>query len=93
LRVAEFDALFADTLISLDRPAPTRLRLALDPTAEATARDLAARETECCSFFVFTFDHGEGGSLTLDVTVPPNHVDVLDALAAWAEASDGGVPA
>lgn len=93
MRAAEFDALFADALIGLDRPVPTRLRLALDPTAESAARGLAARETECCSFFVFTFDHGEGGSLTLDITVPPNHVDVLDTLAAWAEASDGGVPA
>jgi hypothetical protein len=92
LRVAEFDALFADALIGLDRPAPTRLRLALDPTAEPTARDLAARETECCSFFVFTFEHGKGGSLTLDVAVPANHVDVLDALAARAGARDGGVP-
>jgi hypothetical protein len=91
LRAAEFDALFAGALISLDRSAPTRLRLVLDAAAEPTARDLAARETECCSFFVFTFNRGEDGSLTLDVTVPAAQIDVLDALAARAEGRDGGV--
>jgi hypothetical protein len=91
LRAAEFDELFAGALIGLDRAAPNRLRLVLDATAEPTARDLTARETECCSFFDFTFGRGEGGSLMLDITVPAAHIDVLDALAARAEACDGGV--
>lgn len=66
------------------------MRLVLDGTAEveATARDLARRETECCSFFAFDFtrsddDHG----LHLDMVVPENHVDVLDALTGRANLS------
>jgi hypothetical protein len=33
------------------------LRRRLDPASETTARDLAGRETACCSFFSFTFAH------------------------------------
>jgi thymidylate synthase len=38
-------------------------------------RDLAARETECCSFFRFTVTDS-----TLDVEVPDRYADVLAAL-------------
>jgi hypothetical protein len=80
LRVAEFDDLLAGT--TAERPAPERLTFRLEPTPEvaAHAAGLAARETACCSFFTFALTV-TAGMLTLDVTVPPAHVSVLDALA------------
>jgi hypothetical protein len=93
LRIAEFDDLFATSLRGLERVAPTRLQLRLDGGNEATARDLTARETSCCSFFAFDYTHAAGGELLLlDVTVPQAHVDVLNALAVRAAAA-AGLPA
>ena len=89
LRVAEFDDLFAGGLRGLERRTPTELRLTLDAATEATARDLIARESNCCSFFGFTFTPSEDGQLQLLVTVPPVQVDVLDALAARAATAAG----
>ena len=85
LRVAEFDALFARSLRDVQRLAGTRLRLLLDPDVEAVARDLTARESECCSFFTFTLTR-VGGGLQVDVEVPAVQVAVLDALAVRAAA-------
>jgi hypothetical protein len=59
------------------------LRWSLDPAVEDVARDLTARETECCSFFTFTFS-SPGEVLTVDVEVTPAQVAVLDALARRA---------
>jgi hypothetical protein len=84
-RVREFDELFAEALVGVDRVAPTRLRLVLAGGAAvvARARDLAERERECCSFFTFSVTaHGHGA--TLEVGVPAAQVDVLDALAVRA---------
>jgi hypothetical protein len=89
LRVAEFDDLFTAGLRGFTRPAPTRLELRLDAATEATARDLTARETSCCSFFVFEFASAPDGQLLLDVGVPGAHVEVLDALAVRAAAAAG----
>jgi hypothetical protein len=83
LRLAEFDALFAGALREQERVSPTVLRWFLDPASGATARDLARRESWCCSFFTFTFA-ADGDSLRLDVAVPAAQVDVLDALATRA---------
>jgi hypothetical protein len=47
LRVAEFDGLLAVVRRS-DRPEATRLDLLLLRNVEASARDLARRESECC---------------------------------------------
>lgn len=82
LRAAEFDDLFATAVTGAQRPAPSRLTLQLTPTPEvaATAAGLAMKETGCCSFFTFALT-ATGGELSLDVTVPPAHVAVLDALA------------
>jgi hypothetical protein len=66
------------------RVAPTRLRLVLDPAVEQIARDLAVREKACCSFFAFVFDHDADGSVSMEVSVPAAHTDVLDALAGRA---------
>jgi hypothetical protein len=78
LRLSEFDDLFADVR-SLQRPSSTQLVLVLPPESEDAARDLAGRETACCSFFSFEFASGDG-DLVMRVRVPPNYVDVLDAL-------------
>lgn len=85
MRIAEFDALFASSLRDVQRLAPTRLRLLLDQRAEEAARDLTARESECCSFFTFTVTPASDDVL-VDVEVPAAHVAVLDALAVRAAA-------
>ncbi|MFC5828016.1 hypothetical protein [Nonomuraea insulae] len=87
LRVAEFDALFADAVQAVVRPEPTRLRLELvcSPEHAAQAAELAARENGCCSFFIFTLTIADG-SLVLEVAVPAEHVEVLDALSERADA-------
>jgi hypothetical protein len=88
LRAAEFDRLFAETLIRQERVSATGLRLWLSGGAAVTSwmRDLAARETECCSFFQFAVSADEDGTM-VDVAVPAAYVNVLDALAARAEAA------
>lgn len=56
------------------------------PTAEQPLR-LAARETECCSFFTFTISPQpatDGEALTLDINVPAAYTGVLDSLAQRA---------
>jgi hypothetical protein len=85
LRRAEFDSLFAGSLRTQERLSPTVLRWTLDPTAEATARDLAERETACCSFFTFDITVA-GDILQVTVQVPAAQVRILDALAARASA-------
>jgi hypothetical protein len=50
LRVAEFDDIFA-SVVRAERPDPTRLDLVVPRAVEAAARDLARRESDCCSFF------------------------------------------
>jgi hypothetical protein len=86
LRVAEFDALFAEAVQGTTRPEPARLRLDLIFTAENAARaaELAARENGCCSFFVFTITVADG-AMALEVTVPQEHIEVLEALRRRAE--------
>jgi DNA-binding transcriptional MerR regulator len=56
LRLAEFDALFTTAVRTVETVTPTHARMQLSGPAglEATVRDLAARETVCCSFFTFT---------------------------------------
>ena len=86
LRRAEFDALFATALRAFDRTEPTRLRLTLGggPDLEAGVRDLTARESECCSFFGFAVTSRGHDLLDLEVTVPGNQIEVLDAMTARA---------
>ncbi|MEV0063122.1 hypothetical protein [Nocardia sp. NPDC050718] len=86
IRVAEFDRFFAESVHSSNRTDPTRLELVLDVGAEAVARDLAARESSCCSFFTFDFDATDTG-LVLRVGVPAAYVEVLDAFAARVAAA------
>ena len=89
VRRAEFDDLFALTR-DVDRRAPTLARLTFSGTDDLveTVRDLAARETECCSFFHFTVT-AEPGGVVLDIEVPPVRVAVLDAIESRLPALRG----
>ena len=90
LRVAEFDEFFRTAVRQWTRPRATALELAIPGEAEVSARDLAARETGCCSFFTFDFDPTDDG-LVMRIGVPTVHVDVLNALQARVTAlADGG---
>lgn len=91
LRVAEFDALFAETVTGVERMAPDRVRLDLraEPGVAGRAAELAAAETGCCSFFTFAVT-ASGGALSLEVRVPGQYIEVVDALAARASAGAGG---
>lgn len=89
LRLAEFDALFATAVDEVRQVDPThaRLRLAGPAGLAAAVRDLTARETGCCSFFVFTVaaePAADGEVVVLDVQVPAEHADVLASLAQRA---------
>ncbi|MEU5811218.1 hypothetical protein [Streptomyces sp. NPDC047718] len=88
LRVAEWDALFAERLTSLSRPEALRLRLDLagGQGVEGQVRDLVEREGGCCSFFSFTVTPGED-LIGLDIAVDQAHEAVLDALAARTAAA------
>ncbi|MFG2974441.1 hypothetical protein ACGFYY_15800 [Streptomyces sp. NPDC048331] len=83
LRVAEWDALFAERAGSLSRPGPLRLRLELAAGAgvEERVRDLVARESGCCSFFSFTVTPGTE-LIGLEIGVDQEHAAILEALAA-----------
>jgi hypothetical protein len=81
LRVAEFDELFHTAVQRSARPRQTGLEVVITPESELRARDLAERETGCCSFFRFEFHHADDGVL-MRIDVPETHVDVLDALEA-----------
>jgi hypothetical protein len=86
-RVAEFDSLFADALQGVRRVAPTHVVLTLAPGSADRARELADRESDCCSFFGFEVTEPAAGEpVTLAITVPPARTDVLDGLVSRAEA-------
>ncbi|WP_030774143.1 MULTISPECIES: hypothetical protein [unclassified Streptomyces] len=88
LRVAEWDALFAERLTSLSRPQPLQLRLDLagGEGVEDRVRDLVERESGCCSFFTFTTTPGRD-LIRLDISVDQAHEPVLDSLAARTAAT------
>ena len=85
MRLAEFDDLFATSAREVSR-SPRRLRIHLvgEPGLVERVRDLAERETQCCSFFTFLIE-GTDQDLTLDVSVPHARRGLLDALAIRAE--------
>ena len=89
VRAAEFNSLFGDALTSVERASRTSARFALTDGEETAGRaqDLAARETECCSFFTFTITPTGPVSAVMEVTVPEAHADVLAALVDMAEAA------
>ncbi|MGI8767562.1 MAG: hypothetical protein ACR2I1_00425 [Propionibacteriaceae bacterium] len=81
LRVAEFDQLFVSSVEQVARTSRTTLRLTLSPEPDvaATAAGLVTRESRCCGFFTFALTIAPL-SLVLDIRVPSDRVDVLDAL-------------
>lgn len=81
LRLAEFDVFFQAAVRRSIRTSTTLLDLVISGEFEATARDLAQRETGCCSFFGFDFRPAAAG-VVMSIGVPVVHVDVLDALQA-----------
>jgi len=78
LRLAEFNDLFA-FVVRTERREPQRLDVVLRRIVEAPARDLARRESECCSFFTFEFEPA-GNEVMMHIAVAPEGVAVLDAL-------------
>jgi hypothetical protein len=92
LRLAEIDTLFTNAVRNGERVTDTHLRLALTGGSdlEATVRDLAERESDCCSFFTFRISAHAPGQVTLDIEVPPAHADVLSALGQRADAIHDG---
>lgn len=83
LRLAEFDELFASSLRSVRRSGDVSLRLHLAGQAEERARELTAREVDCCSFFSFEVQRG-GDEVVVDVRVPSGRASVLDGLERLA---------
>ncbi|MFE6131378.1 hypothetical protein ACFQ6Q_24425, partial [Streptomyces sp. NPDC056437] len=65
----------------VERVAPGSVRLVLDPAADGPARDLARRESACCSFFTFGFTESDDGRTVMEVTAPAAYADVVDAFA------------
>ncbi len=95
LRLAEFGALFATAVNEVQQVDATHARLRLSGPAglAAVVRDLTARETECCSFFVFTVaaePAPDGEVVVLDVEVPGEHAEVLGSLAQRASTVSAG---
>ena len=89
-RSAEWGAIFREVL-STESLGAQRGRLAFpeDAALETWVRDLASKETACCSFFTFAFGQGVDAAgaqtMTLDVSVPPSRSAVLHAFLGWAE--------
>ena len=84
-RQAEFESLFANSAREVVRDGlGVRIHLVGSAGLREQVRDLTERESACCSFFTFAIE-GDDGDLTLDIAVPPQRRDVLDALAARAE--------
>ena len=81
LRLAEFDALFAEAVRGVERDGDV-VRLLMGGAAglHERVRDLAARETQCCSFFRFDLA-GSDADLVLTISVPAERHDILAALA------------
>ncbi len=80
LRAREFDGLFRNHPAEL-QTAPGRAVLMFrgDDDLALLVRDLADRESACCSFFRFEVT-AENGAVRLTVEVPAERQDVLDAL-------------
>lgn len=88
LREKEFESLFAASLTRAVRTSPTTADLTLTIESVTQARDLAARESSCCSFFAFGV-HEMGAEAVMSIAVPHAYVPVLDALVRSARVAAG----
>jgi hypothetical protein len=89
LRLVEFDDLFVSSLTRLTTvEGEVRMTLRGDTGLYDRVRDLATRESTCCSFFTFIVD-GTETVVDLSIRVPPARRDILDALAARASEVSG----
>lgn len=80
-RLAELDALFADAVRRVERDGElVHLRMTGPAGLRERVRDLADRESRCCSFFTFDLA-GDDADLVLTVGVPAERRAILDALA------------
>lgn len=85
LRLAEFDDLFATAVRGVERRgSDVRMHLVGSEGLADRVRDLTERETSCCSFFTFAIE-GSDHDLTLDISVPPDRLQIIEALAARAQ--------
>ncbi|MDH2416492.1 hypothetical protein [Nocardioides sp. CER19] len=85
LRLAEFDALFASSARSVvRRDLEVQIHLTGAEGLLESARDLAERETACCSFFTFAVE-GTDDDFTMSISAPRERRDILDALATRAK--------
>lgn len=91
LREREFTELFRTALQGITQTSPETAQFQLAQGAEDTARDLAARETACCSFFTFTFTDAPDAAGMMTVSVPAAHTAVLAALVDTTS-RDAGLP-
>lgn len=81
LRLAEFDAVFTEAVRSVQSDeGRVWMRLTGGDGLRERVRDLADRESACCSFFTFVVG-GTETDLTLEITVPPERRHILTALA------------
>lgn len=81
LRLAEFDALFAEAVRRVERDGDVvHLRMSGAAGLRERVRDLSARESQCCSFFEFGLA-GSDADLVLTISVPAERRDILSALA------------
>lgn len=92
VRVAEFDALFAQTLAHIQQDSAVGARFVLTGGADLVerAQRLADRETGCCSFFAFTITPTGADSVVMDVVVPDERAEVLTALVQRAQEARTG---
>lgn len=91
LRLAEFDEVFRTRLVSIVVRDDQRLRLGLrgGPGTLSRVRDLAARETACCSFFTMRVEADGEDRIAWEIEVPAQRRDVLAALAERAAELSG----
>jgi hypothetical protein len=84
-RLDEFFELFGHHLLRATRPEGRRARLVLRAAGgvEAAARDVLAREQECCAFFTFDVQR-VGETLVIDATVPDGAEPALEELTSIA---------
>lgn len=84
LRLAEFEELFISSARQVDQDGRSVvIRLSGAEGLVGRVRDLAARETSCCSFFDFEVE-GTDDDLRLSISVPEGKEEILDALTLRA---------